>query len=634
MASLVIFTAITLGIVPLLAVAMKGVATSRNDSIAENAAKVAMERLRGLRYYVSYDAKPKRVDLLDLYFPQTAGTLLPGQSYDASASNPPISGTGGVFSTVCPPTSGTNPACPPDLPEGYTVTFRASFVKAVTTTTPQSYSVVTPPGDYSWNAQGKDTPPAKLLDVSTTVGWSVAGSNKSFRLRSIVGERTFSPVTAVDAGPSPAPTPTPSPTAPSTAPAKLRGSAEIAYTYQIGTGFSSSTAQPTTGCVVAPCKSEFLSTIGSGRSEVRTQTLSTAITEVGYADMRLVRTYPPGVAPPDPPPGDLAAISGVVSGAAAPPTSTPPNKTYPAAPYTDTYLTHPDFANAQIAKMPNSYAYSVKADVSNELPIAQSGFASIWTSSVIEEWYHNNQSDFTTSYLRLLDGDYANKLIATQNESIFNAYPNNVGGYTQVVTGALGTTGRRVESVARAEINYLKLLRFHYTNQVSSYIVWIQDFIATARCKSTANGGTAISEVTWSASIIYYRDTTADNKVNPTAQLLTTTTNPYSSSNPQADPSAAIGAGPNKTNYLVYDVSGTASDLWLFNDPAQNRKGYLESWSLNTSPVASRSADGRTTSGTLEAAIRINTAPMSPTVPETAYTISVGKLSCESVDNR
>jgi prepilin-type N-terminal cleavage/methylation domain-containing protein len=117
--AIAIFSIVTLGVVPLLAISMKAGASSRTSSIAEEVARDAMERIRGVKYFTSYDAKPnKRVDLLDLYYPQVTGTFLPGQSYSAAGVNPPLAGTGGVFETVCPPPSGTNPACPTTIPAG------------------------------------------------------------------------------------------------------------------------------------------------------------------------------------------------------------------------------------------------------------------------------------------------------------------------------------------------------------------------------------------------------------------------------------------------------------------------------------------------------------------------------------
>lgn len=632
-AAVFIFSVITVGIVPLLASAMKGANLTRGETVAKNVARHAMERVRGIQYYVSYDAKPnKRVDILDLYYPQSSGSFLSGQSYSASATNSPLNGTGGVFSTQCPPLSGTNPACPPDIPEGYTLTFTASFVRPNTTTTPESYDIVTPAADYSWNTQGKDTPATDLVDLKVAVAWNQGSSNETFALRSIIGKRTFRPVGAVDAGPSPSPSQS-GPPAPGGL--RLQGRADLDYAYQVTTGFSSGTAQPSTGCPTAPCKSELIGTVGTSRSNIETQTLSTANQETRYGTVRVVRTYPSGTTPPDPPPADLSTMTGAVSVASAPPVSAPADVTLPTSPLSWLYATHPDLSNAQVAAFSNSQVYGVRADVTNELPVAEGYFKTAATTIISEPWFQNTQADFSTSHLRLMNGDTANRLVQSTRESESSSNPiKKLVGYTTARTGALGAADRRVETTAHAEIDQLRVLRYQFTSQVTGYIVLIQNFTATAQCKSTADGGTAIASVSWKAHIQYTRDTTADNKINPTGALLTTEATTYTSGNPLADPSATIGAGAGKTNYLVYDPSGTTSDLWLFDDPAQGRKGYLESWSLNTAPTASKSADGRTTSATLDAAIRVDTAQMNPTIPESTYNVSVGKLSCEAVDNR
>jgi hypothetical protein len=84
---------VTLGVVPLLGSAIKASSASRSETVAQEAARNIMERIQGTKWYVSYDAKPnKRVDILDLYYPQTASNPAMGQSFAASALNPPLVG--------------------------------------------------------------------------------------------------------------------------------------------------------------------------------------------------------------------------------------------------------------------------------------------------------------------------------------------------------------------------------------------------------------------------------------------------------------------------------------------------------------------------------------------------------------
>ncbi len=71
MAALVVFSLMTLGIVPLLLSSMKGSELSQSYAIGKNLAVEAMERVRGLPYYVKFDTQKdgRPIDLLDLYYP-------------------------------------------------------------------------------------------------------------------------------------------------------------------------------------------------------------------------------------------------------------------------------------------------------------------------------------------------------------------------------------------------------------------------------------------------------------------------------------------------------------------------------------------------------------------------------------
>ena len=200
MAALGIFAVVTLGVVPLLGSALKATSTSNAETVAHEAARNIMERIQGTKWYVSYDAKPnKRVDILDLYYPQSASNTAMGQSFAATAANAPLVGTGGVFTTTCAPAPSTpNPACNFTVPDGYTVTIKASFIRKVTpATTPETYEIVTPcvsapcqtpyTAPYAWNAQGNDVPASPLMDIDVIVGWTQHGKNRSFSLRAILG---------------------------------------------------------------------------------------------------------------------------------------------------------------------------------------------------------------------------------------------------------------------------------------------------------------------------------------------------------------------------------------------------------------------------------------------------------------
>ncbi|MBW3594081.1 MAG: prepilin-type N-terminal cleavage/methylation domain-containing protein, partial [Actinobacteria bacterium] len=158
MAALFIFTLLTLGLVPLLTSSIRGSNTARADTIGKNAALKAMERVRGLPFYVSYATSTTKVDLLDLYYPDAATDTVEG----------------GItfYRTVCPWNAVANPACPRDIPPDYTITFEAQFVDPVASgpqptpgETATSYANVAPPATYSWASATTDTPPRQIVQM-------------------------------------------------------------------------------------------------------------------------------------------------------------------------------------------------------------------------------------------------------------------------------------------------------------------------------------------------------------------------------------------------------------------------------------------------------------------------------------
>jgi prepilin-type N-terminal cleavage/methylation domain-containing protein len=98
--ALLVFTIVTLGVIPLLASSIRGSNTSRAGTVGKNIVVEAMERARGLPFYVSHAADASDVDLLDFYYPSSAGA------------------SGGVYTVNCP-SGTTDPACPGDIPDDY-----------------------------------------------------------------------------------------------------------------------------------------------------------------------------------------------------------------------------------------------------------------------------------------------------------------------------------------------------------------------------------------------------------------------------------------------------------------------------------------------------------------------------------
>jgi hypothetical protein len=104
-----------------------------------------------------------------------------------------------------------------------------------------------------------------------------------------------------------------------------------------------------------------------------------------------------------------------------------------------------------------------------------------------------------------------------------------------------------------------------------------------------------------------------------------------------ADPHAQLRAA----NPLISDGSSvccsSTSDIFLFEERNASgtltKRGYYKSITAGT-PDTYVSPDGRTTRAGIEGFLRLETTPLNPAIPETATSISLGKLSCESVDNR
>ena len=620
-----IFAIVTLGIVPLLGSALRASSTARSATVAKEAARVVTERIEGTRWYVSYDAKPdKRVDILDLYYPQAASNSSTGQSYAPNAANAPLVGTGGVFTTTCAPAPPSpNPACALDVPAGYTVTIKASFVKKHTpATNPETYDIVTPPGAYSWNSQGNDGAPATLMDVNVTVGWTEQGKSRSYSLRAIVGDRKFTPAAAQDAGPSASPSANGA-----SGPARVQGDASIDYVVQTSTGFSSSSAG--TGCSTPPCKSTAQTTFGMSESTINQEDTGATADEVDrVAEFRIVRAYPTTQAPPPTPPADLAAVTKSSSVKHAPPDS------YLATDALDpntTYLTHPELANARQAMIFGGENHYIQTNTSAERPIAYGLFQTYGTTSGIQEGYFtNSQIDFTAMKM-----DSTQPLGALQRGSGLPL--PQLGSWTFANTTALTANPRYVETATRAGFGFLNLFKLVPSSSKSWYMLQLNSADIGVDCKSTANPATAVATANWTMKITYAYDPSNNGTVpNPSFGLITLNGvgNDVLNGVSVANALDALQA----TNPLEVDGGTAATDIYMFEERDVNgvitKKGYLTDAVANKNPYTSISADGRLTEASVDGAVRIDTAALSATVPETATSISIGKTSCVATDNR
>ena len=637
LAALGIFAVVTLGIVPLLGSALKASSTSSARTVAQEAARNIMERIQGTKWYVSYDAKPnKRVDILDLYYPQAASNTAMGQSFQANASNAPLVGTGGVFTTTCSPAPATaNPACNFPFPDGYTLTIETSFIKKLGTS-PETYQIVTPctampctapyTAPYAWNSQGNDVPAQPLMDVDVIVGWTQHGKARSYSLRAILGDRKFAATAAVDAGPSP------SASAPSvtTGLAKIHGNAVIDYVVQAQTGYSNSTAQPSTGCPVAPCKSEGTYTFGISESTINAEdTASTADQSSKIADFRIVRTYTSSQAPPATPPPDLANVQGAAAVAHAPPNSF---TGFAASMLPTQPITHPEL-NAVQAVVYGGEIKNVKVDVSNELPQAEGEFKTYGLTNGQQE------ATFTNSQI-----DYASlRLEPTQPLGFFNKVtsfsPPGIGSYTKANSYALTAANRSVETKAFSGFNQFALLRFRNSNRQWTMFN-VTAATANVNCKSTANPATASATATWSMNwVVNYDPTNNSGSPSSPSTVIGTFGSNQAADTYNGSPNADSLAQLKALNPLEYDDANNANDIYLFEkrDPVTGnitQKGYISDFEIQRNPPTSVSADGRSTSASVDGALRIGTASLNPLNSDTQTTMSFLKTSCEAVDNR
>lgn len=659
LAALTVFSIITIGVVPLLGNSMRALGVSRNRTVAENVVRAAVERLQGIRYHVSWDAKAKKVDLLDYYLPQTAGTFAPGQSYSTGAANPPLaapaSGGTGVFTTVCPPPAGTNQACPSDIPAGYTLTFTASFVEPVASTTPQTYRVVNPTSAYSATpsvsttcqvAPCNDRPPADLIDLKVTGSWGYGGTPRSFEVRSMIGDRTFSSGVVTNAAPpSPGATPGPSSAPNPSAPVRMRGNATIDYVLRAETGFSLTSGSTPVACGTEPCNhSEMLLTIGQSDARVETKDASSADVTTRFGEGRVVRTYPVGTTPPPSPPPDLNYVTGATSIMHAPP--------YEARSVDDVRTTildvgNPDQPISLQARIYQHENFGMKVDVSNELPQAEGGFRTPPGATGQLEWYINNsQRDPSSTGPMHMDTGYpifqGMKYQTTTGQS-------SLTGTTKVNTGALGSADRRVQSTSSFRLPWMYIFPRIYAgrNGGDSFMMMnFYDFVADVNCKATGNPATAVATGSWSFSFQYYHDTTNNGRQANSLGSGTVRSNGPDTLNGATVPDAL--AALKAQNPLIYDAADTngcctaSSDMYMFDvrtgTPSTSYRGYISDWSSNKNVETKVSSDGRSASVSINGAVRLETASLRqtllPDLPQSAVSMSIGKLSCNAVDNR
>jgi prepilin-type N-terminal cleavage/methylation domain-containing protein len=566
--ALMVFTIVTLGVVPLLLSSLRGTNLSRSSNVAKNLAVKAMERVRGLPYHIGYTSQPDDgsggkidVDVLDLYIP--------------AETQPTI--------TTCDSTTDADPRCPKNIPDGYTLTFEARFVDSEGTTD------LVPNVDYDWDADDPgNLEPPNLVRMIVQVQWdTVLGRNRSYELDTLIGDRRFARL-------------------------KVKGLSKVDFGVRVDMSVSDGTA-----------RRDLTTTAVNAKSEIETRTNSVADQELGAATLTLVDANDPTSvievlgaggsfkAPPGSDELDISASGGIIS-----------------APGVG------DVAgiDATVAGEPAPQG-DISLNVASQRPRAKGGVSYDVPTSTPDLWVDNPQADRVTGPGSLLDLRDGAKILSI--ETVDNDDPGNIletlEGYTDSTTS---TTG--VSSLAHVELEQLRLFPTNFIfNQDPTFggaVIVIDEFVADVTCEAFNNNApAAVADITWSATLRYWSEE-RDLLRNGDYQTVAL------SGDAGNDPLAELAAAGNPLVFesiLPPPLLGPKSDLFLFSKPTQ--MGYLESWSstVGLDPAGTDIAtDGRSTTATLDGALRIDTAPIPADFEQFPLALTLGSLGCEAVDFR
>jgi prepilin-type N-terminal cleavage/methylation domain-containing protein len=575
MASITVFSLMTLGIVPLFASSLKGASLSRSYTRGKNIAVEAMERARGLPFFIDYPTQKaysaggavRKVDLLDLYFPIASSQ---GGTY-----------SGGKFTTTCTSTSGANPACPRGLPPGFTMQFVAEFVRPALSGSTEQYLVQVPASTYRWNPEpynGQDRPATDMLRLTIRSSWTYGGDPKTVELSSIIGNRDFGETT-------------------------VSGFGRIDYAVLATTQFTN----PATGR-----RTEVQGLAGTADSEIETKTQSTATETVGAARLTVNDLPIDGTGETV----SLPPVDGARSSVQAPPDSTPGG-----ASVGNRQAVHEVFG--EVAGVTGTTTSNLKVSVSQELPVAEGAFG--FSAPIGNErlfYVHGQLGPDNDSGLRLSAADPV--LSFTRRGS------GTLGGSSGAATGSV-TSDRRVQTGASMAFRRLRLLPTNFIQSaivdvdgesLERSVVVVDNFTASVSCLSTASSSAAASK-SWSADLYYYRDLNLNDVVDGTYQRVSLSS--------AASSDALAGIGP-ASNPVVYDAPEGEEDIYLFQ--AGGRRGYLDSWNSAIGSTVDILDGGRVTRANITDALRIVSAPLDSRYAQSAVRLQIGKLSCDAQDDR
>lgn len=608
LAALIVFSVVTLGIVPVLLTSIRGSNITRSYTAGKNVALQAMERVRGLPFYIDRATQPGSVDVLDLYIPNltsysggtcrgffTTAVSCASTGYRVRAT--PTPETPGYL-TTCPGNGA--PYCPAGIPAGYSVTYQAWFIQEETAsdTDPETYNRVPicaagvtggcVPSTYNSATVANDLPSKLLIEMIVTVRWTLEGRARFYDLRTIMGDRQFGDL-------------------------QVKANATINYSVSGVAGYQ----EPGAGN-----KSEVTATGGFAESRVESRRTSTADTTVRAAQFRLVNanaTPNPCILAPPGCPGDeiVTPVTGVQSTLFAPPDV--PNPGPVNAGFVK--LTHPAGSLGDLAGADNTSIGNTphRATVTGGTPVAEGNFSFV-NGPNPHFWLDNNRDD-------------ANAFDFQSGGSVrlFSVNPrgasNNITGSTSVVTGAIGSG---VRATATTTLNEIRLFPTNAIRRIDSTyggaVVVIDPFTATVDCRATTNGTAITPTATYSATLRYWLDP-LENDVEQGSYVTV----------PLGTSSTENLATRISNNLLVIDSNNDTRDVYLF--PRNNRENFLETWSNVTTVTPVVASQGRQVSVAIEPAITLETTDIQRgsgggQVVDTSFGISIGALGCAAEDRR
>lgn len=619
LAALLVFGLVTVGILPLMLSSMRASNLNRTATVAKNLVVEATERARGLPFHreISQGTPPvpKKVDLLDMYFPRGFG----GAGADGTlAAN--------VFTVVCT-SSSTQPACPKytrsdgsvqsALPAGYTLTFRAEFVQAAAGAGGvETYSQATVPNTYYWQGAASapgpvcgacsSAPPTEMLRLTVTASWNVGAlGDRTFSTTSILGNRRFSGL-------------------------RLRGAATLDSLLTMTTGFDSA----------GEGESSLVLTAGAAESDVEVR----AVTRARYSGSAVRLLLKDNEEPllPD------VDSSGASSAQEAP---------------SDFNLVSAATADALVSQRTDIGAFggaddsrigTVQGSVAVDLPRAR-GTAEIFGGdgdSPLGLLWVTNQIEPASNPLRIFSASRV-VWLETLGATGFTSTTDST------TTATAPAASRTVSNVATGRFGNLRLFPTDFipidaaqpAGARGGPVIEIRNFFSEVACRATANPATpatTAASATWSATLRVWTET-ADNDGRTSGSYSSVSLN-------QNNAAAALTAIGNPMVYEDPDVGGRSpqqlglvpNDIFLFPvqrsydldgdgvaETTYNHPGYLalDGWSARAGTV-DVDADRRTVTAALDGALRVASSPLNPAIPASTISVLMGTLNCESVDLR